>query len=299
MGHPLAKIPGPRTGDMPDSFVETLISTITFIPGEGGNKRASRVVVPEQVLFPGAPLQTPEYEWPPEFLGACAAHGAYVLGDERPLRVWVERHIGQKPDSLMMVRLKTNDLGWGGELPLLYLFETLKHHRDRLVRKGEAARIERLAREVRRGIKRYGSVNVALDALRVRGQTREGVLEEVIPGMAYLEREELPPGANLAGRVARQIRREGIEQPHDPGKVFPTDPEHLLIVADELGLAAFGDRELLAREVHKAGLSEQEIESFVFGVLLGNEQAGTVLRRSANQVAQEKFRAITKLRPTA
>jgi DNA-binding CsgD family transcriptional regulator len=68
-----------------------------------------------------------------------------------------------------------------------------------------------------------------------------------------------------AGKVADQIRREGLEQPHDPGKVLALGPDHLMPFVDEQLLAEFELREDLRQKleqlriwVEKANFSELE-----------------------------------------
>ncbi len=139
----------------------------------------------------------------------------------------------------------------------------------------------------------------------MRGQSREQVLREMIPSVAYVEQANPSPGSKseLPGRVANQIRREGIEQPHAPDKVFAPGLDSLLghadEVDDEVELATFAVCEQLAHMAEKAGVSEQEWESFVFGTVFGNQVAAEILDRPAKQVGVEKFRASNKLRPPA
>jgi hypothetical protein len=211
-----------------------------------------------------------------------------------------EERVGRKPDSLMVVKLKAT-LPQVGELSSRYMWELLDSHKARL-RENEANDVwkRKQYRRVRRGIKKYPQIDLALEALALKGQTHEQVLEETIPGIAYVvERIQPLADGKLAGQVASQICREGIEQPHVPGKVFAPGPEHLLGHADELGLTAFADRELLEWRAQEANVTEREWESFVLGTLYGNQAAAEICGRSANQVGVEKFRAENKLRPPA
>jgi hypothetical protein len=211
----------------------------------------------------------------------------------------VEKRAEKKADSLFKKRLK-DYLAEGKSLPVPLLLRLLKHHRKRLEVKGGSARVQEQLRELRPGIKRFPSVDLALNHLALKGQNEDEVLEEMIPGVAYVEQEDLPPGANLAGKVASQLRREGMERSDKPGMVFAPGPEHMLEPsADELELAAFADRELLARKIRDGKLLPRELESLVAGTLLGNKEAAKVLGRAANQIGQEKLRAINKLRPPA
>jgi hypothetical protein len=248
----------------------------------------------------------------PEIRAAAEAVVAHAEGDELPMRELVEERVGsmslvekraeKKADSLFKRQLK-DYLTDGKSLPVPVLLWLLEHHRERLERKGDSARLQEQVRELRSGIKRFPSVELALNGLALEGQNEDEVLEEMIPGVAYVEQENLLPGDNLAGKVASQIRREGMERSDKPGMVFAPGPEHLLEHAlehaHELELAAFANHELLARKIHDSELSSREYESFVFGTLLGNKEAAEVLGRPANQIGQEKFRAINKLRPPA
>ena len=245
----------------------------------------------------------------PEVRTAAEAVVAHAEGNESPMRELVEERVGsmrlvekraeKKADSLFKKRLK-DCLAEGKSLPVPRLLRLLKHHRERLEEKGGSAHVQEQVRELRSGIKKFPSIDLALKHLALKGQNEDEVLEEMIPGVAYVEQEDLPPGDNLAGKVASQIRREGMERSDKPGMVFAPGPEHMLEPAsDELELAAFVDRELLARKIRDGELSSRERESFLFGTLLGNKEAAKVLGRPANQIGQERFRAMNKLCPPA
>jgi hypothetical protein len=183
------------------------------------------------------------------------------------------------------------------------LRDTLRSHRKKLRKAAEAEQVPELKAAIRKGIKRFDSVDLALDRLAfkaqrhiAKGQTHEDVLEEMIPGISYVERAELQSDDEVAGKVANQIRREGLERPDDPDKVLAPGPDSLTKHADELELFAFAQCELLEHEMHEAGLSQQEAESWVFSTILGSDkEAAAVLGRPANQIAQEKLRAKRKL----
>ncbi len=218
-------------------------------------------------------------------------------------------YLERKPDSLLSTRLK-HDLRRDDfdEMPIEDFWDLLDYHKGRLTRDSEPERVQRETAAIRRGIKKYPSFAVALDALRLEGQTRDEVLEEMIPGAAYTEKAELPPGGNLPGRVANAIRKEGR------GLLPPSEPqksEEFGIVGelkrpetkrpmppDVPEIAEFVTYESLKQDAIKAGLSAQELGSFVFGELLGlgDKKAAEVLGRPAKQVAQEKLRAKRKLR---
>ncbi len=232
---------------------------------------------------------------------------AYREGDDALLRALVEEHVGRRPDAFFIVALKGN-FTHADKMLIDDFLSLLARHRERLKHRGGLARSRRRAQdrlrteeiqEIRSGVKKFPSVDLALKALAAEGQSRDEVLEDMIPGVAYVELTELPPGGNLAGRVASQIRREGIERPDEPGMVYSPGPERLLGHADELELAAFAIRELLARMAEDAGVSEQEWESFVLGTVFDNQIAARIAWRPTNQITQEKFRASNKLRPPA
>jgi hypothetical protein len=157
-------------------------------------------------------------------------------------------------------------------LPLHYVPRFLQVHKAKLDRRRAAEGLDLKTVEVRRGINtsRHHSVALALDVLRYKSQTSEQLLLEGIPGIAYIEEAEPSSNGSLSGRVANQVRREGLERPDKPGWVTATDPEVLTHFADEQELVAFAYRELVARKAYDAGLSQQELESWVLGELFGN-----------------------------
>jgi hypothetical protein len=223
---------------------------------------------------------------------------SYLDGHAKPLQSFVKKHVGGPPRPLVFSALEARNIG---DLDEIETWEFIEYHRTQLERRNEGQDVLNRAPSIRQGIRKYESVSLALDSLSVRGQSHEQVLRDMIPGVAYVEQANPWPSSKskLPGRIANQIRREGIEQCHDPGKVFAPGPELLSELlsrhADALELAAFADRELLARRIQNARLSSQELESLWYGNLLGDREAGAFLERSANQVAQEKLRAIKKI----
>lgn len=248
-------------------------------------------------LFKLPPFKAPRFELPPELTELLEALQAFHEDDEGPLLEWAERRIGHRPDPLLCVRLRAGVSEAGDGLLIRAMTAFVDAHGERIAKKSESANLPTLTHEIRQGIsKRYGSFDQALDSLALQGQKHDEVLEEMIPGVAYAIHEDLQPGQNLSGKVASQIRREGPERPDKPGAVFAPGPDNLFRYVGELDLAAFYERELLARRVHDAGLSPQELESFVFGELFGGQEAAAMLDRTANQIRQEKSRALRKLR---
>lgn len=213
------------------------------------------------------------------------------------------RQAGVEPDPFLRVKLRQLVEKQGGEFELGYLTNLVKRHRQRLTRHTTARRIEEETGLVRRGIKKFDSLAFALEALALQGQTHEQVLKDMIPGIAYAEKGELLRDGKLPGKVASQVRREGVERPDEPDKVVAVEPGYVLERAtqrvDERELTAFAKRELAARRMHDAGLSPQEIASFAFGTIFGNKEAAEILGRPANQVGVERNRARKKLRSAA
>jgi hypothetical protein len=233
-----------------------------------------------------------------------AALQSYLYGDKRLFRSYVEERIGTN-SAPIRVRLHHHIDSCGDDLPFGYLPFLLAEYKTRLEQQKIANGLPRKTREMRQGINtsKYPSVNLALTALSKQGQTRDQVLSENIPGIAYIEAAEPSSRGSLSGRVANQLRREGIERPHKPGAVMATDPEDLTRLAtrraDEQELIVFAYRELIARKTSEAGLSQQELESWVLGERFGNQQAAEMLGRSPNQIAQEKLRANRKISRSA
>ena len=217
---------------------------------------------------------------------------SYYYGDKSLFRSYAEERIGTN-SAPIRVRLHHHIDGYGDDLPLGYLPFLLAEYKTRLEQQKIANGLSRKTAEVRQGINtsRYPSVNLALSALSKQGQTPEQVLSENIPGIAYIEAAEPSSRGSLSGRVANQLRREGIELPHKPGAVTATDPQYLTQFADEQELMAFAELALIARKKSDVGLSQQELESWAFGELFGNQEAAEVLGCAPNQIAQEKWRA--------
>jgi hypothetical protein len=163
---------------------------------------------------------------------------SYLDVDAKPLRSFVKKHIGGPRRTLVSSALEARDIG---DLDEIETWKIIEYHRTQLERRNKGQDVLNRAPSIRQGIRKYESVNLALDSLSVRGRSREQVLREMIPGVAYVEQANPWPGSKskLAGRIANQIRREGLERPDDPGKVFTLGPEGLLEHADELELATF------------------------------------------------------------
>ena len=164
---------------------------------------------------------------------------SYLDGDAKPLRSFVKKHVGGPPRPLPCSALEASNIG---DLDEIETWEFIEYHRTQRERRNKGQDVLNRVPIIRLGIsKKHKSVDLALEALSERGQSREQVLREMIPGVAYVEQDNPSPGSNseLPGRVANQIRREGLERPDDPGKVFAPVPEGLLEHADELELATF------------------------------------------------------------
>jgi len=252
-----------------------------------------------QQLAASAP-SLPQINVSPAMRAELDALKSYYYGDKSLFRSYAEERIGTN-SAPIRVRLHHHIDGYGDELPLGYLPFLLAEYKTRLEQQKIVNGLSRKTAEVRQGINtsRYPSVNLALTAISKQGQTREQVLSEYIPGIAYIEAAEPSSRSSLSGRVANQLRREGIERPHKTGAVTATDPQDLTRLADEQELIAFAYRELIARKTYDAGLTQRELESWVFGELFGNQKAAEVLGRTPNQIAQEKFRARRKISRSA
>lgn len=244
----------------------------------------------------------------------CDAIEAYENGDESLFWELVERRLGRKPDSLTRGRLKSDELPLGEDLPLTLLSEVLHHHKLRLKKREETSRVPKQNAEVRRGIKRFESLDLALDRLAVQGQTHEEVLTREIPGAAYIE------GYRRPGLVANRIRRDGMERPDKPGLVSATgdvsepssdikssgtkklrsEKTKAVIVHRDDGaeLEEFIVREDTLTDLREAGCSPNEVQVFYLAVYLEmrHKEIAVVLGRDENQVKQEMHRAREKMR---
>ena len=230
----------------------------------------------------------------PEWLAFREPIKAYLKrSEEKPLKRYIEQRGGRKPRPFVWPALKRKGVG---DLSPAEIWEFLDYHEGRPGKAAEDQDTQNLVSRIQQGIKSYGALKRALNSLDVEGQDRETTLRELIPGIALQVQGKASSDEELAGAVANQIRREGPEQPHDPGKVLSADSEILAGFADEIELAIFELREQLEQKVNEASLTKQEAESWEAAVVLGNNEAAMVLDRSENQIAQEKHRANKKFR---
>jgi DNA-binding CsgD family transcriptional regulator len=240
------------------------------------------------------------FGWPPETDRALDFLDAHREHDERAALRAFEQETGVRPDPLLVARMRRALKERPGEVILpARLGRLLDEHRQRLRRRQEAFRVPEETARIRSGIRVYGSLERSLEALagsRERHE-KEKALRERIPGAAYVERAERPPGDNIAGATASAIRDEGLERPDQPDLVVPLSHE---IRDDVTELVAFFRREdlrQLRRDAPEAGLSAQEEQ--VFGLVLDgldNAEIVASLPRSNDQVRQEKLRAFRKIR---
>jgi hypothetical protein len=197
------------------------------------------------------------FEPPPPVRIALKVLRAYGEDGTQAAKRAFEEETSVTPDTLLVTRL-CFDLESPGQVIVPRLGRLLDEHRQRLHRRQEASLVPEETERRRRGIRRFPSVDVALDALRVAGQSREEALQERIPGVAYVEKAESPPGSNVAGAVGSAIRKEGLERPDQPNLITPLTHE----IRDDLReLVAFFQREELRDlrgDASRAGLSAQE-----------------------------------------
>jgi DNA-binding CsgD family transcriptional regulator len=218
------------------------------------------------------------------------AKAAILQGDETGIRAWVEDRIGIKPDSVLRVRLSAKELG---EATPRETWELVDGRGSRLRRNAKAQSVERRRPEIRRRIKRFPSLEQALEALALEDQTREQVLEEHILSLAYKAEEEAGgplSDAELARVITGQLRRDasGSQQ---------TRREELLL------LAKFVEREVLLKRAlewgRQAGLTPREFE--VYKLLIENpkikyREVAQKLGMSTSQVGVLKHRIKHTLR---
>ena len=187
------------------------------------------------------------------------AKAAISRGDETGIRAWVEDRIGIKPDSVLKVRLSAKELG--GATPR-ETWELVDGRGSRLRRNAKAQSVERRRPEIRRRIKRFPSLERALEALALEDQTLEQVLGEHILSLAYKAEEEAGgplSEAELARIITWQLRRDASE-------ARKTRREELQLLAE------FVEREALLKQAlelgRQAGLTPREFE--VYKLLIEN-----------------------------
>ena len=218
------------------------------------------------------------------------AKAAILQGDQTSIRAWVEDRIGIKPDSLLRVRLSAKELG---EATPREIWELVDGRGSRLRSNAKAQAIERRRPEIRRGIKRFPSLQRALKALALEDQTSEQVLQENILSLAYKAEEEaggpLSDG-ELVRIITGQLRRDASE-------CGGTRREELLLLAE------FVEREVFLKRAlewgRQAGLTPREFE--VYKLFLQNpkikyREVAHKLGMSTSQVGVLKHRIKHTLR---
>jgi hypothetical protein len=153
----------------------------------------------------------------------------HTKGNEAPFWAWVKWRMRLRPDRIRLARLQSWISREGRNLDIRALLDFVLGSKALLERKSDPNNdhksISVRTSELRQGIKKFPSIDISLKALALDGQTSDEVLEEMIPGIAWVEQEELPPGGNLAGKIASEIRREGLKRPDKPGKVYTSFKE--------------------------------------------------------------------------
>jgi DNA-binding CsgD family transcriptional regulator len=230
-------------------------------------------------------LNSPEWDafWQP-------AKAAILQGDETGIRAWVEDRIGIKPDSVLRARLRAKELG---EATPRQTWDLVDGRGSRLRRRAKAQSVERRRPEIRRRIKRFPSLERALEALALEDQTLEQVLGEHILSLAYKAQEEAGrplSDAELVRIITWQLRR-------DVSEGGGTRQEELLLLAE------FAEREVLLKRAlewgRQAGLTPREFE--VYKLFLENpnikyREAAHKLGMSTSQVGVLKHRIKHTLR---
>jgi DNA-binding CsgD family transcriptional regulator len=230
-------------------------------------------------------LNSPEWHafWQP-------AKDAILQGDETGIRAWVEDRMGIKPDSVLKARLSAKELG---EATPRETWDLVDGRGSRLQRNAKAQSVERRRPEIRRRIKRFPSLEQALEALALEDQTREQVLEEHILSLAYEAQEEAGrplSDADLARIITGQLRRDASEG-------GGTRQEELLLLAE------FVEREALLKQAlewgRQAGLTPREFEVyklFIENPKIKYREVAEKLGMSTSQVGVLKHRIKHTLR---
>jgi DNA-binding CsgD family transcriptional regulator len=177
------------------------------------------------------------------------AKAAILRGDGTGIRAWAEDRTGVKPDSVLRVHLSAKELG---EATPRETWELVDGRGSRLRPTAKAQDIERRRPEIRRGIKRFPSLDRVLKAFALEDQPSEQVLKEHILSLAY-EAEEEAGGplsdADLVRIITGQLRRD-------------LSADRRRRREDLLLLAEFAEREALLRRAKEAGLPPREFEVY-------------------------------------
>lgn len=234
------------------------------------------------------------------FRPASEALDAYTEGDRKPMRDLASEHLGLAVDGKFgsfldaAIRHTLEEHEIETEvLPIPNLYRAFRLLGIRLERDAKTKRAEEQNPMVRRGIKRFASLDYALDVIRRHKESREEARDDRIPGLGYIEDYQARP-------VAKEIRKEA-ERPDKPGLVSATDPFELPGHDDgQLELVAVVLEEKLRNDADGAGLSAQESE--VFALLLEGLDDTLVageLGLSVKHVGVVRRRIAKKLREVA
>ena len=203
----------------------------------------------------------------------------------------MEDRIGIKPDSVLRARLSAKELG---EATPRQTWELVDGRGARLRRSAKAQSVERRRPEIRRRIKRFPSLERALEALALEDQTLEQVLGEHILSLAYKAQEEAGrplSDAELVREITGQLRRDASEWGGTRRE------EELLLLAE------FAEREVFLKQAlewgRQAGLTPREFE--VYKLFLENpkikyREVAHKLGMSTSQVGVLKHRIKRTLR---
>lgn len=239
-------------------------------------------------------------QWPAVLDEQWPAIVSYLGGDEEPLRVFVEKHVGTPTPSFVFPALEGRDIG---DLDEWETWEFIEHHKAR----AEAKKAGDSRKRVRQQIRKYGSVREALSVLaNYYNKSLERVLLDKIEEVCVEEASELSD-RELASAAANLIRREATEKRKScvPAKQLLLSDDWVPDNLARRDLDAFEALDCLQRLANTADRSRQtrpsplELETFARSGYMTNREIAAERKRSENQIKQEKLRAVRKYRRAA
>lgn len=219
-------------------------------------------------------------------------------------------YLEQKPDAELEDRLRWIIRQYGDQLELRRLKKLLHRHKHRVSRTGPSERVER----INSAFRHYGSYQEALRTLaNYYTEDKSAVLIDTIRDAVCSEGAYLLLDEDIIREVGNRIRREATAKRRaleaekrllaDSGSVSgsklgvrrPRDPRNI----EQDSFDTLNYLEQLAKNASESRATRptaQELESFALSAYMADKEAEEKVKRSANQIKQERHRAVKKLR---
>jgi len=236
-------------------------------------------------------------------------HGGEGQGAD--LYVLALGYLEQSPDAELEDALRRTIRQYGDELELWRLAKLVDRHRGRVTHTGPVQRVER----INKAFKRYPSHKKALATLsNYYRENTDTVLEDTIRETVCSEGAFLLTDKDIRREVGNRLRREGTDRREkleaekrlwlEDSKPVGTDKQGVRGSSDVTNLEqdsfdALDHLEQLAKKASKSRATKptaQELESLALFAYMSDREAQARVERPANQIKQERHRAVKKFR---